>query len=327
MTMATKCTGCGTTFLVTPEQLKAHQGRVRCGRCMIVFDGLGNLITLPEAPAAGAAPAATPEPRPEAVVLAPAPQEEPVHVATETQPAPQEEPVHLATETQPAPHADDAGWASAAPEAFELEPVTEPLPEPAPVVAEMLDTLPAPAANLTPGLPFDEPFPEYPAAPRRRWPWVLGALLALVVLLAQAVYLFRADIAAQYPPLKPLLVQLCDYAGCRVALPQQPKLINIEASDLQAVDPTRPGLIRVTATLRNHASHDLGYPALDLVLTNTRDHALARRIFMPEDYLERGRDPSFGIPAKGEITIRIDVETGDLGAAGFRLDLLRAPPR
>lgn len=312
MTMATKCTGCGTTFRVTPEQLKAHQGRVRCGRCMAVFDGLGNLITLPETPAAGAAPAAPPEPRPEAMM--PASPGEPAHA----------EPVHVATETQPEPQADGA---VAAPEAFELEPVTEPLPEPAPVVAETLDTVPAPVANMTPGLPFDEPIPEYPAAPRRSWPWVLGALLALVALLAQAAYLFRADLAAQYPPLKPLLVQLCDYAGCRVALPQQPKLINIEASDLQAVDPTRPGLIRVTATLRNHASHDLGYPALDLVLTNTRDHALARRIFMPEEYLERGRDPALGIPAKGEITIRIDVETGDLGAAGFRLDLLAAPAR
>jgi predicted Zn finger-like uncharacterized protein len=310
MTMATKCTGCGTTFRVTPEQLKAHQGRVRCGRCMAVFDGLGNLITLPETPAAGVAPATPPEPPPGA--LTPALPEEPVHVPTETQPEPQ-------------PQAYDAGGDVASPEAFELEPVTEPLPEPAPVVAETPDM--APVANLTPGLPFDEPMPEYPAAPRRRWPWVLGALLALVALLAQAAYLFRADIAAQYPPLKPLLVQLCDYAGCRVVLPQQPKLINIEASDLQAVDPTRPGLIRVTATLRNHASHDLGYPALDLVLTNTRDHALARRIFMPEEYLERGRDPSFGIPAKGEITIRIDVETGDLGAAGFRLDLLPAPAR
>lgn len=308
MTMATRCTGCGTTFRVTPEQLKAHQGRVRCGRCMTVFDGLGNLITLPETPAA------PPQPPSEAVM--PAPPEE----------SAQAEPAHMATETQPEPQAEDAGGAVAAPEAFELEPVTEPLPEPAPVVAETLDTVPV--ANLTPGLPFDdEPMPEYPAAPRRRWPWALGVLLALVALVAQAAYLFRADIAAQYPPLKPLLVQLCDYAGCRVALPQQPKLINIEASDLQAVDPTRPGLIRVTATLRNHASHDLGYPALDLVLTNTRDHALARRIFMPEEYLERGRDPSWGMPAKGEITVRIDVETGDLGAAGFRLDLLPAPAR
>jgi len=82
----------------------------------------------------------------------------------------------------------------------------------------------------------------------------------------------------------------------------------------------------LTATLRNHAGHDLGYPALDLVLTNTKEHTLARRIFLPAEYLERGRDIAAGIPANAEITIRLDLDTGDLNPAGFRLDLLPAPP-
>jgi hypothetical protein len=32
-----------------------------------------------------------------------------------------------------------------------------------------------------------------------------------------------------------------------------------------------------------------------------------------------------GIPASAEITIRLDLDTGDLNPAGFRLDLLPAP--
>ena len=43
-------------------------------------------------------------------------------------------------------------------------------------------------------------------------------------------------------------------------------------------------------------------PALDLVLTNTKEHALARRIFAPKEYLERGKDVTKGIPASAEIT-------------------------
>ena len=324
MTMATKCTSCGTTFRVTPEQLKAHHGRVRCGHCMTVFDGLGNLVTLPDVSAPASAPAAAPAPVSVATLMPPpeSPPELEAH-------APPGESVQAPAGAVP-PEAlgeESAATAASEPEPFELEPVTEPLPERVSVAEEVIDVTPVPTANLTAGLPFDEPTLHYPQAPRRRWPWAIAALLAFIALLAQAAYFFRTDIAARYPPLKPLLVKLCEYANCRVALPQQPKLINIEASDLQAVDPTRPGLIRVTATLRNHANHDLGYPALDLVLTNTRDHALARRIFMPEHYLDRGRDPALGIPAKGELTIRIDVETGDLGAAGFRLDLLAAPAR
>jgi hypothetical protein len=112
---------------------------------------------------------------------------------------------------------------------------------------------------------------------------------------------------------------------CAVAPPQRPKQIAIEASDLQSLDKARPGMIQLTATLRNHAEHDLGYPALDLVLTNTKEHAVARRIFKPKEYLERGRDAAAGIPASAEITIRLDLDTGDLNPAGFRLDLLPAP--
>jgi hypothetical protein len=129
----------------------------------------------------------------------------------------------------------------------------------------------------------------------------------------------------QYPGLKPYLVKLCEPLQCKVLPPQRPRQIAIEASDLQATDPARPGLIQLTATLRNHAGHDLGYPALDLVLTNTKEHTLARRVFLPKDYLEPGKDVAAGLPANAEITIRLDLETGDLGPAGFRLDLLPAP--
>ena len=84
-------------------------------------------------------------------------------------------------------------------------------------------------------------------------------------------------------------------------------------------------MIQLTATLRNQAKYDLGYPALDLVLTNSKDHTLARRIFMPAEYLERGRNVKAGLAANAEITIRLSLDTGTLGAAGFRLDLLPGP--
>jgi len=152
-----------------------------------------------------------------------------------------------------------------------------------------------------------------------------GAALLVFTLAGQAAYYYRADLAVQYPGLKPYLVKLCDALQCKVLPPQRPRQIAIEASDLQATDPARPGLIQLTATLRNHAGHDLGYPALDLVLTNTKEHTLARRVFLPKDYLERGKDVASGMPANAEITIRLDLDTGDLSPAGFRLDLLPAP--
>jgi predicted Zn finger-like uncharacterized protein len=170
----------------------------------------------------------------------------------------------------------------------------------------------------------EELFPD-PSKARRDRLWAVGAALLVFALAGQAAYYYRADLAVQYPGLKPYLVKLCAALRCKILPPQRPRQIAIEASDLQATDPARPGLIQLTATLRNYAGHDLGYPALDLVLTNTKEHTLARRVFLPKEYLERGKDVTAGMPANAEITIRLDLDTGDLSPAGFRLDLLPAP--
>jgi hypothetical protein len=208
----------------------------------------------------------------------------------------------------PAAPADSRGEPGAALPAVEAAPEQVPPAAPEPV---------APSADLAAILPVQ-------ASPRRR-AWGALAVLAALALGVQAVHFYRSELASQYPVLRPALAQLCDLTGCKVVLPQRPKQINIEASDLQAPDPSRPGLIVLTATLRNHAGIDVGYPALDVVLTNTKDHTLARRIVLPAEYLGAERDPLAGIPSNGEFTVRINLDTGDLGAAGFRLDLLAAP--
>jgi predicted Zn finger-like uncharacterized protein len=157
-----------------------------------------------------------------------------------------------------------------------------------------------------------------------RW-WAVGAMLLLFALGGHAAYVYRSELATRFPGLKPHLLRLCEPLQCTVMPPQRPKLLGIEASDLQFVDAKQPSLIRLTATLRNHAGYDVGYPALDLVLTNNLEHTLARRIFLPGEYLEAGGDPASGVPASAEITVRLDLDTGTLNPAGYRLNLLAAP--
>lgn len=273
MSLVTKCTQCGTTFRVTSQQLQAQGGRVRCGNCMTVFDGLQALVALPDA-----APVAPPK---EAAAAAAATFElEAVEPAAAAQPAPAR------------------------------------VPEP---VSDGVEYGPAPEQLL-----LDDELFRQPPVRGARW-WAVGSVLLLFALAGQAALFYRSEISVQYPALKPALVQLCGPLRCKVAPPQRPRQIVIEASDLQVNDPAKPGVIQLTATLRNHASYDLGFPALDLVLTNTREHTLARRIFLPREYLGAGRDANAGIPADAEITVRLDLDTGDLNPAGFRLDLLPAP--
>ena len=154
--------------------------------------------------------------------------------------------------------------------------------------------------------------------------WSVGIASLFLVLAAQAFLAYRVELAANHPGLKPVVVRVCDLFGCSVPLPQRPRLITIEASDMQVQDQTRPGVVQLTATLRNHAGFEVGFPALDLVLTNTKEHTLARRIFIPEEYLGPRRNGPAGLGANAEVTIRLVLDTGDLGAAGFRLALLPA---
>ena len=42
--MKTRCPECLTTFRVSPEQLKARAGKVRCGQCQQVFNALDNMV-------------------------------------------------------------------------------------------------------------------------------------------------------------------------------------------------------------------------------------------------------------------------------------------
>src|SRR4051812_10548413 len=44
MSLITRCPSCATTFRVSPAQLSARGGRVRCGKCDAAFDGVANLL-------------------------------------------------------------------------------------------------------------------------------------------------------------------------------------------------------------------------------------------------------------------------------------------
>ena len=44
MNLTTRCPNCGTTFRVQPAQLSARGGKVRCGKCAHVFDGVAALV-------------------------------------------------------------------------------------------------------------------------------------------------------------------------------------------------------------------------------------------------------------------------------------------
>lgn len=218
---------------------------------------------------------------------------------------------------------------AAEPEVTESAPAWDP-----PLPVEALPETPAPALEFVgpPRPPFGvrmrmrtvEVKGRYVRAPSPAVKQAAVCLLLALLLAAQVAYAFRAPLAARYAGFKSVMLSVCGIAGCSVYLPHRPDLLQKVGEDVSALDTAKPGLIQVTVTLRSAANYDLAYPALDLVLTNANEHALARRIFVPEEYLGSA-DPRAGIPPKAEITVALELDMGDLNASGFRIDLLPAP--
>lgn len=156
---------------------------------------------------------------------------------------------------------------------------------------------------------------------RRTWPWAIAALLLLLMLLAQAAYFFRVDLAAHLPILKPALTGYCEILKCSVPLPQYTDLISIESSELEA-DPANANQITLSALLRNRAPYAQAFPNLELTLNDSQDKPLARRLFMPADYLPPSETEVAGLLPNHELVIKLHLSTVDLKPSGYRLVLL-----
>ncbi len=160
-----------------------------------------------------------------------------------------------------------------------------------------------------------------PQRKSRTWPWAIASLLLLLVLFAQAAYFFRVDLAAQVTDLKPALVSYCEMLKCSIPLPQHANLLGIESSDLEA-DPANESQITLNALLRNRGSYAQAFPNLELTLNDSQDKPLARRMFIPADYLPQTENEAVGLLPNHELSIKLHLNTASLKPFGYRLVVL-----
>ncbi len=148
--------------------------------------------------------------------------------------------------------------------------------------------------------------------------WAILSLLAMIILLLQAVLQFRTELSVLFPQVKPVLGKACAILGCELSLPHKPDLLGIEASDLH---PDANNRLILAATLKNRAPFVQAYPALEVTLTNTGDQPLLRKVILPKEYLPRNIDVAAGFAANSEITLNLGLETDINDAAGYRIYL------
>jgi predicted Zn finger-like uncharacterized protein len=151
----------------------------------------------------------------------------------------------------------------------------------------------------------------------------LLAILAVVLLLlltGQLMYVFRTPLSIHLPGLKPFLVHACERFGCKVELPKQINLLAIDDSSLQE-DESHNGLIHLKAVLINNADFPQAYPIIELTLTDDNDTPVLRRPFTPKEYLKPDSKVEDGIAAGSELNIKLPLMVEDTPLSGYKLFL------
>lgn len=340
MALATRCPNCHALFRVAADQLKLRGGLVRCSACRHVFDATGTLSYIDDASLSSSPHAAAPAVGAVIAAIRKAESTAGESLSAHGGAAPPSVP---ATE-QPAPdmplaaEETDAGAPpyEAAPAAEASAEETLPTGSPPDLADDAADAAaqarhPAEEEPRDEAVTADQAAVEEPATAaflqeggtrdrrRRAALFGIGAILLAALALAQLAVAFRAEMLAKFPQARPALEGLCKVFRCTVDWPARGDLLAVVGSELQALPGTNA--LELTAVVRNRGNVTLALPAIELTLSDTLNRTVARRVFLPADYLAGESDPQAhlraGLEAGADLTVRIAFEASGLNAAGF----------
>jgi hypothetical protein len=153
--------------------------------------------------------------------------------------------------------------------------------------------------------------------------WGIGSLLLVLVLMAQVIVFYGAQLVRAQPTLKPAIELACRTLPCRHRL-----VIDMHRLDLveSAVTPhpRYDRALRVRATVVNRAEYVQPYPLLEVTLLNSQGQVVARRAYKSSDYLPRSQRREPGLLPQVAVTVMLDITGPGTEASGYEILLL--PP-
>lgn len=321
MPLITACPNCDTQFVVTQEQLDAYQGKVRCGTCQHVFNAKEYIVEGEEA--TSTQPVTTAESKVERLLKSVSldEQDTSVDMDIEVGEFSKSYSPELATEIATEVTAEKAEkQAEPLIEIDDKEPhigdIAAAAEAKTPSVAQKKAASPSRVEDLT----IDD---RLNALSKKKKPfnWFLAfvTLLLLLALLAQALYYLRTEVMARFPQTKPWYVIACKEIGCKIELPKKLAMITIDDSDMKE-HLERENVLQFSSTIINHAPYPQAYPNLVLTLTNIDDEPVLRRNLTPAQYLKEKTRIAQGINGKEEVRVKLNITTGDVAVAGYRVD-------
>ncbi len=348
MSLATRCTSCGTAFRVVQDQLKVSEGWVRCGRCDAVFNALEGLFDLGRD-----APVDWEEPAEPLVGNLSPPQAE--WSALPGTPARRGGSEEGSDDADAVPAGDDDTPSTDLGELL-ADPVdahlfgprkrSESAPKPAGQIGArdrvefsdarfdsdlFLDNTSVPATELAPVAATDSDAAVLESAARpdfirradRRARWQrtsvraalgVGCALAALALLAQAMNHYRDTIAAQWPAFRPIVAAWCKATQCRIEAPRRIDEILVESTALTRAAAQDAFILSVT--LRSRSDLTLALPSIDLTLTDANGRLVARRALAPRDL--RAADV---IAPRAEAPLQVMLSAGTPSVVGYTVEI------
>ena len=327
MSLATRCSSCGTIFRVVQDQLKVCEGWVRCGRCDQVFSALEGLFDLDRDPPPDWSPEVAVRSAMPGIDAASAPIERAeARGADESGSAPRES-AGAASVGSMAPVENEvlalpADWQAVAR-------VPDFQPEGPDLVAAWIDDDFRTTLNVVNGSevarPADEgTAPEFVRHAEQLAKWkhprtrgaLLGAALALFVILAlQGGHHFRDVLAARWPVTRPALSMWCVAVDCTVGAARRIDDIYVESSALNRAG--APNTFRLSVAIRNRGDLLLAIPTVELSLTDASGQLLVRRALAPGDFQAT---PSALQPG-AESGLQLMLAASSMPVTGYTLEL------
>lgn len=328
MSLATRCTACGTVFRVVQDQLKVSEGWVRCGRCDEVFSALEGLFDLDRDGSSDVRDS-------EAAENATADTE------TISSRAGREDAreVSMGGDEHSAPTRDVGfGSVSVSASAEFLERAREPTLDfnaSGPDVSPRCDLVDfgseasqaASTVEIQPDSGLDstaEAPPEFvrEAQAQARWrrPWVRTLFVAAVLVLSgalvgQFVHHFRDTLAARFPSALSPFENWCSTRACVVRPPRSIQDVLVDNTSLTKAQ--APDAFTLLVALRNRSTIPVAMPSVELSLTDSSGRLVSRRVLPAADF----RAGLASLPPGVETPVQLTFSVGVAGVAGYTIEI------
>ncbi|RAU17790.1 hypothetical protein DN062_10470 [Nitrincola tibetensis] len=319
--ITTHCPHCHTQYKITPGHLKIASGKVRCGKCLSVFDAL------PETPKWSDTMETTDVGHSAHIDTHSTDAQKAAYSGTESS-----DNISLFAQTKDFDDASNsiklANDLHSSNQPSNLKSIEQPLSKLASQLRQLntaqIDTealQSKPYLNIT-AEPLSLRNPDFKQPKRNDLPIMLACFLGIMILAFQVLWFERQSLA-KYPALDTAYQAICVLMSCD--LPSHKAYQEIVSHQLIIRQhPRHPDGLIASLVIENTASFYQPFPILRLSFTDQKNTQVAVRAFTPQEYLNSPLFDSQRMPTKQRLEVGLEMMKPIEGQLGYNLSILPA---